>query len=109
MNTNLHPRGIFSAALTPLDADLLPDHTRFVAHCHRLLAEGCDGIALLGTTCEANSFPVMIAASNKASRFLKMPSLKVMPDTKLQDDGWRRMHRPLLPPTQEETTALLKG
>jgi 4-hydroxy-tetrahydrodipicolinate synthase len=54
--SQLHPRGVFSAALTPLDADLLPDHARFVAHCHRLLAEGCDGIAMLGTTGEANSF-----------------------------------------------------
>ena len=51
-----HPRGVISAALTPLDADLNPDHGRFVAHCHRLLAEGCDGIAMLGTTGEANSF-----------------------------------------------------
>ena len=33
-----------------------PDHARFVAHCRRLLDEGCDGIALLGTTGEANSF-----------------------------------------------------
>jgi len=54
--SSLHPRGVFSAALTPLDEELLPDHTRFVAHCHRLLAEGCDGIAMLGTTGEANSF-----------------------------------------------------
>jgi 4-hydroxy-tetrahydrodipicolinate synthase len=52
----LHPSGVFSAALTPLDPNLNPDHGRFVAHCHRLLAEGCDGIAMLGTTGEANSF-----------------------------------------------------
>lgn len=50
------PRGVFSAALTPLDAALMPDHARFVAHCRRLLTEGCDGIAMLGTTGEANSF-----------------------------------------------------
>jgi len=52
----LHPRGVFCAALTPLNEDLSPDHGRFVAHCRRLLEEGCDGIALLGTTGEANSF-----------------------------------------------------
>jgi 4-hydroxy-tetrahydrodipicolinate synthase len=52
----LHPRGVFCAALTPLDAALMPDHDRFVAHCRRLLDEGCDGIAMLGTTGEANSF-----------------------------------------------------
>jgi 4-hydroxy-tetrahydrodipicolinate synthase len=56
MTAGLHPRGVFCAALTPLTADLAPDHARFAAHCHRLLDEGCDGIALLGTTGEANSF-----------------------------------------------------
>lgn len=54
--TALSPRGVFCAALTPLTADLAPDHARFVAHCRWLLDEGCDGIALLGTTGEANSF-----------------------------------------------------
>jgi 4-hydroxy-tetrahydrodipicolinate synthase len=36
--------------------DLAPDHAAFVAHCRRLLDDGCDGIAMLGTTGEANSF-----------------------------------------------------
>ena len=52
----LHPAGVFCAALTPLDADLSPNHAAFVAHARRLLADGCDGVALLGTTGEANSF-----------------------------------------------------
>lgn len=50
------PRGVYCAALTPLKADLSPDLDRFVAHCRYLLDEGCDGVALLGTTGEANSF-----------------------------------------------------
>ncbi len=54
--TTPHPHGVFSASLTPLLADLSPDHATFVAHCHHLLAEGCNGVALLGTTGEANSF-----------------------------------------------------
>lgn len=54
--SQIHPRGVFCAALTPLQADLTPDHGLFTEHCHWLLAEGCDGIALLGTTGEANSF-----------------------------------------------------
>jgi 4-hydroxy-tetrahydrodipicolinate synthase len=51
----LHPRGVFCVALTPLTADLAPDHACFAAHCRRLLDEGCNGIALLGTTGEADS------------------------------------------------------
>ena len=53
---SLFPTGVFSAACTPLHADLTPDHDAFVAHCRDLLANGCTGIAMLGTTGEANSF-----------------------------------------------------
>lgn len=55
---NLHPTGVFCAALTPLDEDLDPDHAAFVAHCRQLVADGCAGVAMLGTTGEANSFSV---------------------------------------------------
>jgi 4-hydroxy-tetrahydrodipicolinate synthase len=54
----LHPNGVFCAALTPLQADLSPDLPLFVEHCHRLIEQGCNGVALLGTTGEANSFSV---------------------------------------------------
>src|SRR6476469_8918160 len=56
MTPDLHPTGVFCAALTPLDADLAPNRDAFVAHCRRLLDDGCAGVALLGTTGEANSF-----------------------------------------------------
>ena len=52
----LRPRGVFAAALTPLNDDLSPDHEALIAHYRWLLAEGCDGIVCLGTTGEANSF-----------------------------------------------------
>jgi len=52
------PRGVFAAALTPMDADLYPDHGAFAAHCRRLLAAGCHGLAVFGTTGEANSLSV---------------------------------------------------
>jgi dihydrodipicolinate synthase/N-acetylneuraminate lyase len=54
--TEPHPRGVFCASLTPLQSDLTPDHGLFVEYCRYLLNEGCIGIALLGTTGEANSF-----------------------------------------------------
>ncbi|MCD7059713.1 dihydrodipicolinate synthase family protein [Pelagibacterium xiamenense] len=50
--------GVFSAAATPLTAEDTPDHAAFAVHCKALLEEGCDGIALLGTTGEANSFGI---------------------------------------------------
>lgn len=50
--------GVNCAAATPLNADLSPDLGLFVEHCARLIRQGCHGIALLGTTGEANSFSV---------------------------------------------------
>lgn len=52
----LYPTGVFSAAVTPMHADLTPDLGAFVRHCRHLLDHGCDGVAMLGTTGEANSF-----------------------------------------------------
>lgn len=52
------PRGVFAAALTPLKDDLSPDLEALVRHYKWLLANGCDGLAPLGTTGEANSFSV---------------------------------------------------
>ncbi len=49
------PRGVFAAVLTPLTSDLEPDLKGFAAHARWLLANGCDGLAPLGTTGEANS------------------------------------------------------
>jgi 4-hydroxy-tetrahydrodipicolinate synthase len=56
MAENLPVRGVYCAAATPLNADLTPDLAAFTTHCHTLLDEGCHGVALLGTTGEANSF-----------------------------------------------------
>ncbi len=48
--------GIWSAVLTPLDDKLQPDAPAAIAYYRDLLANGCDGINLLGTTGEAMSF-----------------------------------------------------
>lgn len=52
------PHGVFAATLTPLDDDLSPDHRLLADHHRWLLATGCDGVAVLGTTGEATSFTV---------------------------------------------------
>jgi 4-hydroxy-tetrahydrodipicolinate synthase len=76
---NLPINGVYCAAVTPVSADLAPDHAAFVAHCRYLLQEGCDGVALLGTTGEANSFSTnerralldaVVAADIPAARLL---------------------------------------
>lgn len=54
--TSLPVTGVYCAAATPVHADLSPNLPALTAHCRWLLGEGCDGIALLGTTGEANSF-----------------------------------------------------
>jgi 4-hydroxy-tetrahydrodipicolinate synthase len=48
--------GVYCAAATPVLPDMSPNLPAFTAHCRWLLEEGCDGVALLGTTGEANSF-----------------------------------------------------
>mgnify|MGYP001810667082 CR=1 FL=1 len=48
--------GVNAAALTAMKPDLSPDLDRFAGHCNWLLANGCNGLGILGTTGEANSF-----------------------------------------------------
>src|SRR5271170_3379454 len=50
--------GINAAVLTAMNADLSIDLDRMAAHCRWLLANGCNGLAILGTTGEANSLGV---------------------------------------------------
>lgn len=47
--------GVLPPVLTPFDEDLAPDRAAFVAHCRWLLGQGVDGLAVFGTTSEANS------------------------------------------------------
>ncbi|WP_207540286.1 dihydrodipicolinate synthase family protein [Sabulicella rubraurantiaca] len=48
--------GINAAVLTALKGDLSPDLDRMAEHAKWLLANGCNGLGVLGTTGEANSF-----------------------------------------------------
>ncbi|MGV8834227.1 MAG: dihydrodipicolinate synthase family protein [Devosia sp.] len=82
--------GVFCAAATPVLADGTPDHAAFATHCQALLEEGCDGIALLGTTGEANSFSIaqrqalldqVIAAGIDPQLLLPGTSQTNVPDT----------------------------
>jgi 4-hydroxy-tetrahydrodipicolinate synthase len=50
-------KGVYAAAITPIGADGEPDLNGLVAHCKGLIADGCDGVAPLGTTGEAAALP----------------------------------------------------
>src|SRR5437764_14819256 len=50
--------GVLAPVLTPFRSDLSPDAARFVRHCRWLLSQGCAGLAVFGTTSEANSLSV---------------------------------------------------
>ena len=82
--------GVFCASATPLASDLSPDLAAFAAHCHALIQDGCDGIALLGTTGEANSFSsserraileAALSAGIAPSRLLPGTGLANIPET----------------------------
>jgi 4-hydroxy-tetrahydrodipicolinate synthase len=55
MKENEPAKGVWPPAATPFQADLTIDFERYIAHCSGLLADGAHGLAVLGTTSEANS------------------------------------------------------
>ncbi|MGH7043005.1 MAG: dihydrodipicolinate synthase family protein [Acetobacteraceae bacterium] len=50
--------GVNAAVLTAMNEDLSVDTDSMAAHCRWLLAHGCDNLAILGTTGEANSLGI---------------------------------------------------
>ena len=50
--------GVFSAALTPIKQDLSINKDLFLRHCQYLMRQGHDGLAIFGTTGEANSLSI---------------------------------------------------
>ena len=84
------PNGVFAASLTPFDANLKVDHERLVAHIQWLLNSGCNGVALFGTTGEANSITVeermealdaVVEAGIPAERLMVGTGCCAFPDT----------------------------
>lgn len=83
-------RGVCCAAATPIREDLSADHAKLAAHCKQLLADGCHGVALLGSTGEANSFSVaerkaileaVVGAGVPAGALLPGTGVCALPDT----------------------------
>lgn len=74
--------GVNAAVLTPMNADLSVDPDRMAAHCRWLLANGCNGLAVLGTTGEANSLGIderLAVLEGLVAR--GVPAAKMLPGT----------------------------
>ena len=74
--------GVYSASLTPINEDFSINTSLFFSHCEWLLSQGVDGVAIFGTTGEANSFN--IDEKINAVEYLinsKIASDKLMPGT----------------------------
>ena len=56
MNSDMH--GLWPAVLIPVTADGAVDTPRALAHCKHLIAAGCDGVTIFGTTGEGPAFTV---------------------------------------------------
>ena len=83
-------KGIWPALLTPVAADGAIRHDLLAAHAKNLLALGCNGVTLFGTTGEGPSFSVsertaalsaLIAAGVPADAILVHTSAVALPDT----------------------------
>ncbi len=73
--------GVWSPALTPVDADYRPDTARFVAHASWLLDSGCHGVGVFGTTGEANSFSVEEREAVLTAAAAALPQDRIMAGT----------------------------
>ena len=82
-------RCLVAAIATPLTRDYRPDHGRLAALAQALLAAGCDGIALFGTTGEGAEFTVedrtatldaVLAAGFPARRLIVSAGALAIPD-----------------------------
>lgn len=84
--------GVNTAILTPMRADLSVDLDRMAAHGRWLLANGCNGLGVLGTTGEANSLGLserieilegLVARGIPAKKMMPGCGTTAIPDTVL--------------------------
>lgn len=85
-----HLAGVWVPALTPFNPDLSVNRQAFVVHCRWLLDQGADGLAVFGTTSEANSLSlaereqlleVLVDAGIPPSRLMPGVGCCALPDT----------------------------
>jgi 4-hydroxy-tetrahydrodipicolinate synthase len=74
-------KGVIAAVATPLDRQGAPDHALFMEHARYLLANGCDGLNVLGTTGEATSFSVAQRIALMTAVATQLPTASMMVGT----------------------------
>ena len=77
MNFPTRP-GVFTASLTPLNQDASPNLNQLVSHVNWLFGQGSDGVAILGSTGEANSLTFEQRLSIIEHTAGKLPPEKLM-------------------------------
>ena len=79
------PSGVLAASITPLQPDLSLAHDAFKQHVRWLLANGCNGVLLFGTTGEGLSLTIqerrqglntVLSAATSADRIVFSPCLR---------------------------------
>jgi 4-hydroxy-tetrahydrodipicolinate synthase len=74
--------GVNAAVLTAMNADLSIDLDRMAAHCKWLLSNGCNNLAVLGTTGEANSLGIQERIDLLEGLIARgIPAAKMLPGT----------------------------
>ena len=75
-------RGVWPAVLTPFDEQLAIDDARLARHCGALLAAGCRGVSLFGTTGEGTALSAdERQRSLEAAIATGVPAARIMPST----------------------------
>ncbi len=83
-------RGLWTATVTPVDGIYRCDVGRLQAHCRRLIEQGCDGVALFGTTGEGPAFAAaermhaleaLLAGGFPPERLIVSASAAALPDS----------------------------
>ena len=96
--------GIWPPAATPFREDLSIDTERYIAFCHELLRDGAHGLAVLGTTSEANSLDL----DERKQVLEKLVASGVNPEQLLPDTGAASITAPV-DATRPASSRLLRG
>lgn len=75
--------GVWAATATPMDSRLNIDTEKLIQHVKNLLNQGCNGVALFGTTGEANSFSI----SEKLKALTSIADIKLDSNTLMVGTG----------------------